>query len=57
MDRQGATTESYNPVDESLIERVQHANGEDYEEVVRAAQAVFSVWSDLPAPKRGEIVR
>ena len=30
---------------------------EDYEECVVASQNAWKMWADIPAPKRGEIVR
>ncbi|RMC01112.1 hypothetical protein DUI87_22378 [Hirundo rustica rustica] len=32
-------------------------NLEDYEETVKKAKEAWKVWADIPAPKRGEIVR
>ena len=31
--------------------------GDDYERCVKACEDAWQVWADLPAPKRGEIVR
>ena len=45
------------PVDGSEIAKVKLATVDDYEKVVTEAQRVFSEWRQLPAPKRGEIVR
>jgi aldehyde dehydrogenase (NAD+) len=45
------------PVDGQTIASVQWATTEDYEKVVSQAQAAFVYWRQLPAPKRGEIVR
>uniref|UniRef100_A0A8B9MUX7 Aldehyde dehydrogenase domain-containing protein n=1 Tax=Accipiter nisus TaxID=211598 RepID=A0A8B9MUX7_9AVES len=33
------------------------ASLEDYEETVKKAKEAWKVWADVPAPKRGEIVR
>jgi len=49
--------ESYSPADGQLIARVQVANKEDYETVLKKAGTAFSFWRTLPAPKRGDIVR
>ena len=43
MHCRGTTTESYSPVDGSLIALVGNPSCEDYEEVIRASQAAFPV--------------
>ncbi len=53
----GDVIESYSPVDGKLIAKVQAANAADYEKVVQVASEAFKVWRNIPAPKRGEIVR
>jgi aldehyde dehydrogenase (NAD+) len=53
----GDIIESYSPVDGKLIAKVQAANLQDYEKVVHVASEAFKVWRNIPAPKRGEIVR
>ena len=53
----GAVLEKYSPVDGSLLGRVRQASPADYERTAAAAQAAFLAWRDLPAPKRGEVVR
>lgn len=53
----GDVIESYSPVDGKLIAKVQVANEADYEKVVQVASEAFKVWRNVPAPKRGEIVR
>uniref|UniRef100_A0A8D2N403 Alpha-aminoadipic semialdehyde dehydrogenase n=1 Tax=Zonotrichia albicollis TaxID=44394 RepID=A0A8D2N403_ZONAL len=35
----------------------EYGNLEDYEETVKKAKEAWKVWADIPAPKRGEIVR
>jgi len=45
------------PTDGKLIAFVRPVSGEEYETVVQTAQAAFSQWRLVPAPKRGEIVR
>lgn len=49
--------ESYSPVDGQLIGAVSTTSAEAYEQVVKKAQAAFDIWRQMPAPKRGEIVR
>lgn len=53
----GARLESYSPVDGELIASVVQAGKEDYEKVIRQAQQAFLEWRNVPAPKRGELVR
>lgn len=48
---------SYSPVDGALIGHVSQTTKEEYEKVVATAQAAFLEWRQIPAPKRGEIVR
>lgn len=45
------------PVDGQLIGTVPLAGREDYDRVVATAEAAFLKWRDVPAPKRGEVVR
>jgi aldehyde dehydrogenase (NAD+) len=44
-------------VDGKLIATVVSATENDYNETVKAAQKAFEIWRNVPAPKRGEIVR
>ena len=53
----GAVLEKHSPIDGSLLGRVRQATPEDYESAVVAAQKAFLAWRELPAPKRGEVVR
>ncbi|MEO0897671.1 MAG: aldehyde dehydrogenase family protein [Bacteroidota bacterium] len=43
--------------DGSPMAEVQMATEEQYEMVMQTAQDAFQVWKDMPAPKRGEVVR
>ncbi len=52
-----ATLRSTTPVDGSLIATVSSTNRAQYDEVVERAQGAFPVWREMPAPRRGEIVR
>ncbi len=45
------------PVDGKIIGSVFSTPPEAYENVIKNAQAAFSSWRMIPAPKRGEIVR
>lgn len=49
--------ESYSPVDGKLIGSVGVTSKKDYDKVVKAASEASSMWRNIPAPKRGEIVR
>ena len=49
--------DSYSPVDGKLIGSVNISSQADYEKVVKTAQKAFLKWREVPAPKRGEIVR
>ena len=58
----GATTNRplktiHSPIDGRPIGTVALAPAEDYDYVVETAQAAFTIWRAVPAPKRGEIVR
>jgi aldehyde dehydrogenase (NAD+) len=48
---------SYSPVDGKLIGSVSVTSQKDYEKVIKTAQKAYESWRELPAPKRGEIVR
>ncbi|MDJ1502607.1 aldehyde dehydrogenase family protein [Xanthocytophaga agilis] len=49
--------EILSPVDNKLIASVQWATPDEYNHVVQTAEAAFIHWRQIPAPKRGEIVR
>lgn len=51
------TIGSYSPVDGEKIAMIQLAGEEDYETVVTQAKGAFHFWRNIPAPKRGDIVR
>lgn len=53
----GKVLSSYSPVDGSLIGKVRQAASDDYEKVMSKAEEAFKIWREIPAPKRGEIVR
>ena len=53
----GAWIEKRSPVDGTFLGRVASANREDYERAANAARSAAKVWSAVPAPRRGEIVR
>jgi aldehyde dehydrogenase (NAD+) len=48
---------SYSPVDGKKIGEVSVTTQKEYEKVVNTALKAFDYWREMPAPKRGEIVR
>lgn len=48
---------SFSPVDGRLIGKVTRTNLAEYEQVMQSCEAAFVKWRQVPAPKRGEIVR
>lgn len=55
-DNQGVI-QSINPNDGKMIAEVFHASADDYENVIQKAQSAFIEWREIPAPKRGELIR
>ncbi len=53
----GAVLEKFSPIDGSLLGKVRQATPADYEAAVTAAHKAFLAWRDVPAPRRGEVVR
>jgi len=53
----GDVLESRNPATGELIAKVRQASASDFEACVTAAHEAFLRWREVPAPKRGEIVR
>jgi aldehyde dehydrogenase (NAD+) len=51
------TLRSTTPVDGSLIAEVPVTTRAEYDRVVERAQEAFLAWREIPAPRRGEIVR
>ena len=49
--------DSSSPVDGQYIGSVSITTREQYDTVVAQAEAAFKIWREMPAPKRGEIVR
>ncbi len=47
----------YSPVDGQAIATVNLATPADYEKVIKAAEQAFTQWRQVPAPKRGDIIR
>ncbi len=53
----GHYIESHSPVDGRLIGKVSRTTREEYDQIITTADEAFRVWREIPAPKRGEIVR
>lgn len=49
--------ESINPTTQKKIASVYRASLNDYQQVVQTADIAFRSWQNVPAPKRGELVR
>jgi aldehyde dehydrogenase (NAD+) len=56
-DSTGPVLESINPTTGTVLGRVRCANPVDYQRVVSSARKAFETWRNVPAPKRGEVVR
>lgn len=54
---QSATIKSLSPVDNAVIGEVFTTTNKQYETVIVQAQSAFYEWRNIPAPRRGEIVR
>lgn len=53
----GTLLESISPVDGAVIGKVNLGNIDDYHRVSDAAQKAFLIWRNIPAPRRGDIIR
>lgn len=53
----GPSITSVSPTDGKTIAHLSTATKEDYERVIKASQDAFVTWRNMPAPKRGDIVR
>ncbi len=56
-DPKGKELVSYNPTTGEALATVIQATPDSYEKVAAAAQQSFLKWREVPAPKRGEVVR
>ena len=57
MDSKGKELISYNPTTGEAIAKIIQATPEMYEKVASTAQQTYLKWREVPAPKRGELVR
>jgi aldehyde dehydrogenase (NAD+) len=53
----GGGIDSTDPTTGEVLARVRSASAEDYDLAVRSAGQAFGTWREVPAPRRGEIVR
>ncbi len=56
-DAKGKELVSYNPATGEALATILQATPETYEKVAFAAQQAFLKWREVPAPKRGQVVR
>ncbi|MEX3968372.1 aldehyde dehydrogenase family protein [Paraburkholderia sp. EG286B] len=47
----------YSPIDGALIGRVASQSAADVEQALSEAQSAYTAWRNVPAPRRGELVR
>lgn len=48
---------SISPTDGKTIGAVYRASKQDYEHIMKEAETTFKTWRNVPAPKRGEVIR
>jgi aldehyde dehydrogenase (NAD+) len=53
----GDILESISPVDGRALGKIRRATETDYEQLISRATEAFAVWRNVPAPRRGDIVR
>ena len=56
-DLTGGTLSVHSPIDGAEIAQVQETKAPDMPSVIARAQAAFRAWREVPAPRRGELVR
>jgi aldehyde dehydrogenase (NAD+) len=49
--------ESVSPINGEVLAKIAMGTEADYERVIEQAQQSYTTWSNIPAPKRGEIVK
>jgi len=55
--KDAGTLTSTNPSNEKTLATVNQSNAADYETVIQKSQSTFQTWRNVPAAKRGDIVR
>ncbi|WP_372841516.1 aldehyde dehydrogenase family protein [Phaeovulum sp.] len=53
----GGTLAVHSPIDGSELARVRETTAEEMPAVIARAEAAFKAWREVPAPRRGELVR
>src|SRR5262252_3713595 len=53
----GGTLEVHSPITGEVIAMVHEADGDEAEQMILRAHQAFLAWRDVPAPRRGELVR
>jgi len=53
----GVVTESLSPIDGKPIAQIRNVTLDEFEQVMNTAWKAFLIWRNIPAPKRGEVVR
>ncbi len=56
-DLTGGTLPVHSPIDGAEVARIAETALDDMPKIIAASQAAFRVWRDVPAPRRGELVR
>jgi aldehyde dehydrogenase (NAD+) len=56
-DLTGGTLAVHSPIDGAELARVHQTDAASMPEVIARSQAAFRAWRDVPAPRRGELVR
>ncbi len=54
---QGESIDSINPATEAVLGHVNLCSAADYEKIVEEAHKAAACWRNVPAPKRGELIR
>ena len=57
LDSKGEILESISPIDGRILAKIRQADSAAYDKVAQTARAAFRQWREVPAPKRGEVVR
>src|SRR5262245_50377906 len=53
----GELLKSISPINGEALATVRTATSDEYERSVKRAQAAFRQWQQVPAPKRGDVIR
>jgi aldehyde dehydrogenase (NAD+) len=53
----GDTIQSYSPVDGKLIGEISSGSKKDFDNIIQVSKKAFKEFREIPAPKRGELVR